>query len=116
MDSLLAKFVLVVHVMLAAGLVGVVLMQRSEGGVLGVGGGSGGFMTARGASDLLTRVTQIIAGLFICTSITLAALGAGAGHAKTEIEKALEVQTKAPAKAAPTLPQVPTVPGVPAAQ
>ncbi len=67
---------LIVHLFLAIALVGVILMQKSEGGALsGLGGGSGGmggFMTARGAANLLTRTTAILAGLFICTSLALA--------------------------------------------
>ena len=54
--------------------VGVILMQRSEGGGLGVGGCSSGFMTARGAADFLTRSTAILGGLFIVLSIVLAAI------------------------------------------
>jgi len=71
---------LVVHMMIAAALVGVVLLQRSEGGALGIGGG-GGFMTGRGASNLLTRATGILAALFFLTSIclTLIALHGGRG-------------------------------------
>jgi protein translocase SecG subunit len=61
-------FLLVVHILLALALIGVILVQRSEGGALGMGGGGGGgFMTARGSANLLTRTTAIIATLFICT-------------------------------------------------
>ena len=67
--------VLVLHLMIALGLVGVVLLQRSEGGALGIGGGgSGGFMTGRGTANLLTRVTAGLAALFFLTSITLTML------------------------------------------
>lgn len=67
--------VLVLHLMIAIGLVGVVLLQRSEGGALGIGGGgSGGFMTGRGTANLLTRVTAGLAALFFLTSITLTML------------------------------------------
>jgi preprotein translocase subunit SecG len=67
-------FLLVVHAIVAAALVGVILMQRSEGGGLGVGGSPSGLMSARGAADFLTRATTILATLFIVMSIGLAAL------------------------------------------
>lgn len=66
------KVLLVLHLMIAAGLVGVVLLQRSEGGGLGMGGGgSGSFMTGRGTANFLTRVTAGLATAFFITSITL---------------------------------------------
>ncbi len=61
---------IVVHLMVVLALVGVVLMQRSEGGGLGIGGGSG-FMTARGAANALTRATAILAAAFFATSLIL---------------------------------------------
>ncbi|MER8638283.1 preprotein translocase subunit SecG [Mesorhizobium sp. M1365] len=61
---------IVVHLMVVLALVGVVLLQRSEGGGLGIGGGSG-FMTARGAANALTRATAILAAAFFVTSLTL---------------------------------------------
>ena len=73
----MATVVLVIHLMVAASLVGLVLLQRSEGGALGMGGGGGGgggFMTGRSTADLLTRATAIAAALFFATSLTLAIL------------------------------------------
>ena len=64
---------IVIHLMVVLALVGVVLLQRSEGGGLGIGGGSG-FMTARGASNALTRATAILAIAFFATSLTLSIL------------------------------------------
>ena len=61
---------LVIHALLAFLLIIIVLIQRAEGGALGIGGGSDG-MTPRGAADALTRTTAIIATLFIITSISL---------------------------------------------
>jgi preprotein translocase subunit SecG len=61
---------IVVHLMVVLALVGVVLLQRSEGGGLGIGGGSG-FMTARGAANALTRATAILATIFFATSLIL---------------------------------------------
>jgi preprotein translocase subunit SecG len=76
-------FLLVVHTIIAIGLVGVILLQRSEGGGLGIGGGTGGgLMTARGAANLLTRSTTVLASLFIGSSILLAVLSAGTNKAK----------------------------------
>jgi preprotein translocase subunit SecG len=65
--------VIVIHLMLVLALIGVVLLQRSEGGGLGIGGG-GGFMTSRGAGNVLTRATAILAGLFFATSLLLSIL------------------------------------------
>jgi len=65
--------IIVIHLMVVLALVGVVLLQRSEGGGLGIGGGSG-FMTARGASNALTRATAILAAAFFITSLGLSLL------------------------------------------
>jgi preprotein translocase subunit SecG len=62
--------IIVIHLMVVLALVGVVLLQRSEGGGLGIGGGSG-FMTARGAANALTRATAILAAAFFVTSLGL---------------------------------------------
>ena len=70
-------FLLIVQSLVAASLVGVILMQRSEGGGLGVGGSSSGFMTARGAADFLTRATGVLGGLFILLSYFVARATAG---------------------------------------
>ena len=67
-------FLTVVQALVAAGLVGVILMQRSEGGGLGIGGSPGGVMGARGAADFLTRSTRWLAILFVGLSIALAAV------------------------------------------
>lgn len=66
--------ILVIHLMIAAALVGVVLIQRSEGGALGIGGGGGGFMSGRGTANVLTRATAILAAGFFATSIILTIL------------------------------------------
>ncbi len=68
--------VLIIHVFIVLALVGVVLMQRSEGGALGIGGGGGGgMMSGRGAANALTRATTVLAGLFFMTSLGLAIFG-----------------------------------------
>ncbi|KGF67182.1 preprotein translocase subunit SecG, partial [Hoeflea sp. BAL378] len=61
---------IVIHLMIVLALVGIVLIQRSEGGGLGIGGGSG-FMSARGAANALTRTTAILAAAFFITSLAL---------------------------------------------
>ncbi len=71
----MATVLLVIHLMVAAALVGVVLLQKSEGGALGIGGGGGGgFMTGRGTANLLTRATAMLAAAFFVTSISLTLL------------------------------------------
>ena len=67
-------FLTVLQAIVAAGLVAVILMQRSEGGGLGIGGSPGGVMGARGAADFLTRSTRWLAIAFVALSITLAAV------------------------------------------
>ncbi len=99
---------LVIHVIIAVFLIGVVLLQRSEGGALGIGGGgggTGGLMTGRGAANLLTRTTAILAAAFMGTSILLAILS-GSHSAPTSI---LDEPAKAeePAKTAPAEPSAP---------
>jgi preprotein translocase subunit SecG len=64
------NILLIIHAILAILLIGIVLIQRAEGGALGIGGGSDG-MSPRGSADLLTRSTALIASLFIITSIAL---------------------------------------------
>lgn len=88
-------FLLVVQAIIAACLVTVILMQRSEGGGLGVGGSPSGFMSARGAADFLTRATSILATLFVGLSIVLAVL-ASVKHAPSQIDTSLVKQAPAP--------------------
>lgn len=70
--------ILIVHLILALGLIGVVLLQRSEGGGLGLGGGGGGggLVSSRGAATAMGKVTWALAIAFICTSITLTIIAA----------------------------------------
>jgi preprotein translocase subunit SecG len=97
-------FLLIVQTLVAAALVGVILMQRSEGGGLGVGGSSSGFMTARGAADFLTRATAVLATIFIILAITLSAL-AGVTRKPVTIDTSLANQV------APATPATGTLPG-----
>ncbi len=68
----MTAIILTIHTMVVLALVGVVLLQRSEGGALGMGGGGGGLMSGRGAATALTRATTILAGIFFASSLTLA--------------------------------------------
>ena len=115
-------FLLILQTLVAFSLVLVILMQRSEGGGLGVGGSSSGFMTARGAADFLTRATSVLGGAFIILSILLAAIaGATRENATidTSLARPLEQQPAdgAPAPTPGTAPATPEqAPGVPLAQ
>jgi preprotein translocase subunit SecG len=91
------QVIIVIHLMLVLSLIGVVLLQRSEGGGLGIGS-SGGFMTSRGTANVLTRATAILAGLFFVTSLLLSIL-AGINRKPTSILEGGQ--------------SVPTVPGAP---
>ncbi len=104
--------VLVIHLILAIALVGIVLLQRSEGGALGMGGGGGGmggFMTGRGAADLLTRTTAVIAACFMATSLTLAILSTSERQAGSILDKPAPASQTAPADLKPAQPGEPSV-------
>jgi preprotein translocase subunit SecG len=94
---MLFTFLLIIQTLVATALVGVILMQRSEGGGLGVGGSSSGFMTARGAADFLTRSTAVLATIFIILAIALSAI-AGVNRKPATIDTSLANQV-APATA-----------------
>jgi len=112
--------ILLIHVMIALAMVGVILLQRSEGGALGIGGGGGGggFMTGRSAGDALTRTTAILAACFFATSLTLSILAShNAGTAPSIVPTsggegglsplAIPGQSEPAAPEAPSGPQVP---------
>lgn len=94
-------FLLILQSLVAASMVAVILMQRSEGGGLGVGGSPSGLMSARGAADFLTRATSILATVFVVLSITLAGL-ASIERAPTRIDPSLSRQAPSAAPLAPT--------------
>lgn len=101
----MTTILLTVHIMIAVALVGVVLLQRSEGGALGIGGGAGaggGFMTARGTANLLTRVTAFLAAAFFITSIGLAILAGNGRQAPSIVDEVIQ--------SAPVISETPTVP------
>ncbi len=99
------QIVLVIHLLIALALVASVLLQRSEGGALGIGGGGGGggFMSGRGSANLLTRTTAILAAVFFATSLTLAILASGSREGGSIMDA--PIQPAAPS--APAEPQVP---------
>jgi preprotein translocase subunit SecG len=102
--------VLVVHLLLAVALIGVVLLQKSEGGGLGMGGGGmSGFMTGRSTANLLTRTTAILAGCFFLTTIALALLAGGSRAPRSIVDQ------PSSSPAAPTALPTPAAPAAPAA-
>lgn len=113
---------LVVHLLVTLALIGMVLIQKSEGGALGIGGGGGGagggmggFMTGREAANMLTRTTAILATLFMCLSLAIAWYS-GQGKEKSSILDSVPAQIQpAPATNAETAPDVPAVPTAPMA-
>lgn len=113
--------ILVIHLMLAIAMIGVIMIQKSEGGALGIGGGAGGgFMTARGTASLLTRTTAILAATFMATSLVLAILS-GAGSERKSILDAAPAASEAPLStetpaATPEAPAEPVAPSVPVAK
>jgi preprotein translocase subunit SecG len=66
--------IILIHLMIVLAMVGLVLLQKSEGGGLGMGGGTGGFLSSRGTANVLTRTTAILAALFFVTSLFLSIL------------------------------------------
>ena len=108
----LFTFVLIIQTLVAITLITLILMQRSEGGGLAGGGSPAGMMSARGASDFLTRGTSILATIFICLSILLAGLAAGQRGGTGQIQA-----NRAPAPARPATGPAPVQKaGPPAAQ
>ena len=81
--------ILIIHLLLALGIIGLVLLQRSEGGGLGIGGGSGGLgglASAGTTGNILTRATAFCAAGFFCTSIILSVLAGGNSSSKSLLE------------------------------
>jgi preprotein translocase subunit SecG len=96
---------IVIHLMVVLAMIGLVLLQRSEGGALGIGGGQGAFMSGRSAGNVLTRTTGILAAAFFATSIGLAIL-ARIGAGPSDIFDTLPGQT-APVVETPAQPAAP---------
>jgi preprotein translocase subunit SecG len=139
----MATVILIIHLMIALALVALVLVQRSEGGALGIGGGGGGVMSGRGAGNVLTRATGFLAAAFFVTSLTLGILATrgGGGSVLDQVAPAAsgpadsivpgpatlvpapatsgagaETEVPAPAMSTPATPAEPAAPVVPRAQ
>ncbi len=111
---------LLIHVMVAIALVGVILLQRSEGGALGIGGGGGGFMTGRSAGNALTKTTAILAASFFATSLFLSILASRHDPPPSILAPANQGEgglapLQIPGAPAPAAPQAPAAPSAPAA-
>ena len=116
---MLLGILLTIHVIVCIALIAVVLLQRSEGGALGMGGGPSGFMTARGAGNLLTRATSILAIAFFVCAISLTIAGNFARGSSSVIDAdavgAIAVgneQQTAPAEPAAPTPTAPVAPSL----
>jgi preprotein translocase subunit SecG len=106
----MSTVLLVIHIMVAIALVGVILLQRSEGGGLGLGSGGGNsFMSVRGTANFLTRVTGVLAAIFMMTSIVLAILAGNHGQGSSILD------SLPPPATSNSLPETaPITPGAPA--
>ncbi len=121
----MTEILLVVHLLVALALIGSVLLQRSEGGALGIGGGGGGggsMFSSRGVGNALTRTTAILALAFFATSITLTILARGTSNPSSALDTvkpaasgSSESGEAAPKSVLPKLPgsETPTTPQVP---
>lgn len=104
------QVVLVIHLLLAISLVCAVLLQKNEGGGLGMGGGGGqgggmgGLMTGRAASNLLTRTTAILAAGFMCTSLTMAIMAGQGRESKSILDTSLPAIEKLAVPSEPAAP------------
>ena len=112
---------IVIHLMVAMSLIFVILLQRSEGGALGMGGGGsglGGLFSPRGAANTLTRTTIILGVLFFATSMSLTLLTLGTRQANSILTlpgQTAPANPNAPQGAPPTIPSLPTAPAAPGA-
>ncbi len=118
-DTMLQTILLVAMILISVALTAVILLQRSEGGALGMGGGPSGFMTARGAGNLLTRATSILAIAFFVCAISLTIAGNFARGSRSVIDAdavgAIAVgneQQTAPAEPAAPTPAAPAAPSL----
>ena len=127
----MTAIILVIHLFIAIAMIGVILLQKSEGGALGMGGGGmSGFMTGRSTANLLTRTTAVLAACFFATSIALAVLAASARAPRSLIDQGAPPAsslpaplpaspapaTPAPAPAQPAAPAAPAAPSAPLAK
>ncbi len=116
---MLQTILLVVMILISVALTGIVLLQKSEGGALGMGGGPSGFMTARGAGNLLTTTTWWLAGAFFACAIGLTIVGNMERASRSVVDAdavgsiALDTAPGATDAPAPTQPATPAAPAAP---
>ena len=103
------EIILILHLLITVGLIGVIMLQRSEGGLGLAGSGMGSFMSGRATANLLTRTTAILATGFMITSLILAIM-ASQRTTPTSVLETLERQSTTPATAPAVLKQEPVVP------
>lgn len=115
----MTTILLVIHLLIALALVGVVLLQRSEGGALGGLGGTtmGGMMSGRGTANLLTRTTAVLAAAFMAMSLVLAIMASGSRAPTSILDGPNPFETTAPdtPQEAPAEPAAPLSPAAPLA-
>jgi len=98
----MTTILLIIHLLIALALVGVILLQRSEGGALGIGGGGlGGLMTGRSSANLLTRTTAVLAAGFIATSLSLAIVASYSRAPSSILDQPVPTAPAPPATPAP---------------
>lgn len=104
---------IVIHLIIVVALAGVVLLQRSEGGGLGMGGGGnpGSFLTGRGQANLLTRTTAILGAAFFATSLLMSILAARSTGPTSVLDKVQPGQSAPAQSGAPAAPAAPAQPG-----
>jgi preprotein translocase subunit SecG len=107
--------IVVIHLFLAISLIGVVLLQKSEGGALGIGGGGGmsGFMTGRSTANLLTRTTAVLVACFFATSIALAIVASHQRAPSSVVDQPASLPSAPSGPASPAAPASPSEPSVP---
>ncbi|MGE0416774.1 MAG: preprotein translocase subunit SecG [Acetobacteraceae bacterium] len=113
----MSTVLLIIHLFVTIALIGVVLIQRSEGGGLGIGSsqGMGSFMSGRGTANLLTRATAILATIFMGLSLALAVLSHGGARGGRSLLDSSPPSSSAPAPSSPTTPALPAAPPSPSA-
>lgn len=111
---MLLNLLLVLEILIGIALTIVVLLQRSEGGALGMGGGPSGFMTARGAGDLLTRTTWILGSAFFAIALILTVLSGRQSGASSVVDR-LNIDSIDPSTLNQPAPQAPAGTAQPAA-